>query len=121
MKNYSFENLEAWKEARNSFIKIYNLTSAFPNEEKYNITSQIRRSSFSVCCNISEGTSRISSKEKSRFLEIAYGSLMETLNGIIIANELNLINTDQYQDVRNDIELVSSKLNGLNNYFKKNP
>ena len=119
MKIFSFENLEVWKDAKTMFMAINGLTASFPSEEKYNITSQIRRSSFSVCCNIAEGSSRWSEKEKSRYLEIAFGSLMETLNSLIIANEMNLIPEASYLDMRNQVEMIANKINALNSYFKQ--
>ena len=100
------------------FLKINEVTESFPSTEKYNITSQIRRSSFSVCCNLAEGSARWTDKEKSRYLEIAFGSLMETLNSLIISFELNLISEESYLDLRVKIEMIANKINALNKHFK---
>lgn len=118
MKKFSFENLEVWKDAKNVFLSINQLTETFPSNEKFNITSQIRRSAFSVCCNLAEGSARWTEKEKSRYLEIAFGSLMETLNSLIISFELNLISEESYNDLRTKIEMIANKINALNNHFK---
>ena len=87
MKEFSFEKLDVWKHAKDFVVKIYQLTEVYPNDEKFGLISQIRRASLSVTNNISEGTSRWSSKEKIRFIEIAFSSLMEVLNCFIISKE----------------------------------
>lgn len=118
MKTFSFENLEVWKDFKQMFLKVNEVTESFPSTEKYNITSQIRRSSFSVCCNLAEGSARWTDKEKSRYLEIAFGSLMETLNSLIISFELNLISEESYLDLREKLEMIGNKINALNKHFK---
>lgn len=84
------------------------------------LISQVRRASLSVTNNISEGTSRWTSKEKIRFIEISFSSLMEVLNCLIISKELSLIEDHIFLELRFDIEKISNKLNALANYYKKN-
>ena len=91
MKEYSFEKLEVWNDTKNFVVKIYRQTEEYPNDEKFGLISQIRRASLSVSNNIAEGTSRWTNKEKIRFIEIAFSSLMEVLNCLVISKELNLI------------------------------
>jgi len=119
MKEFSFEKLDVWKDAKDFVVKIYQLTEVYPNDEKFGLISQIRRASLSVTNNISEGTSRCSSKEKIRFIEIAFSSLMEVLNCLIISKELNLIDEKIFLELRLDIGKISNKLNSLASYFKK--
>jgi four helix bundle protein len=119
MKEFSFEKLDVWKDAKDFVVKIYQLTEVYPNDEKFGLISQIRRASLSVTNNISEGTSRWSSKEKIRFIEIAFSSLMEVLNCLIISKELNLIDEKIFLELRLDIGKISNKLNSLASYFKK--
>ena len=119
MKEFSFEKLDVWKDAKDFVVKIYQLTEVYPNDEKFGLISQIRRASLSVTNNISEGTSRWSSKEKIRFIEIAFSSLMEVLNCFIISKELNLIDEKIFLELRLDIGKISNKLNSLASYFKK--
>ena len=120
MKIYSFEKLEVWQDSKKMYLKIFEITKKFPESEKYNMISQSRRSSFSVTCNIAEGTSRWTNKEKSRYMEIAFSSLMETLNGLIIAFEMSLISEELYLQMRNEIDMIANKLNSLNSHFKNN-
>ena len=119
MKEFSFEKLDVWKDAKDFVVKIYQLTEVYPNDEKFGLISQIRTASLSVTNNISEGTSRWSSKEKIRFIEIAFSSLLEVLNCLIISKELNLIDEKIFLELRLDIGKISNKLNSLESYFKK--
>lgn len=85
MKQFSFEKLEVWQLARKLTKEIYELTSSFPKSEHFNMVSQIRRAATSITCNIAEGSGRISGKDKARFTEIAYSSLIEVLSLLIVA------------------------------------
>jgi four helix bundle protein len=119
MKEFSFEKLDVWKDAKDFVVKIYRLTEVYPNDEKFGLVHQIRRASLSLTNNIAEGTSRRTNKEKIRFIEIAFSSLMEVLNCLIISKELNLIEENIFLELRTDVEKISNKLNALANYFKK--
>ncbi|MGL5920481.1 MAG: four helix bundle protein [Bacteroidales bacterium] len=68
---YSFERLDVFQESRALAKDIYILTARFPSDEKYGLTSQVKRASISVVSNIAEGSGRNSPKEQMRFLEIA--------------------------------------------------
>ncbi|HOY21037.1 MAG TPA: four helix bundle protein [Haliscomenobacter sp.] len=110
---YGFEKLKVWQNSIALVKTIYCCTRNFPNEEKFGITSQIRRSSLSVPTNISEGVSRKTPKDQAHFTTIAYSSLTETLNLLIIAKELSLMNEDDYARCRKQVEEVSFLLNNL--------
>ena len=112
---YSFEKLLVWQKSIDLAKIIYTITSKFPKEEAYGLSSQIRRAVVSISSNIAEGYVKYSAKEQVRFTEIAYGSLMEVLNQIIIAKEIEYINEDNYLKVRNDVEEISRMLNALRN------
>ena len=113
LKTYSFETLDVWKEARKLVLKIYQLTSRFPPEEKFGLVSQMRRAVVSVSTNTAEGSSRESLKDQARFSEIAYGSLMELLNESILSFDLTYLSEIELIDIRHDIDSISSKLTGL--------
>ena len=83
--------LEVWKEAVELTVEVYELTKAFPKEEIYGLTSQIRRAVVSVPSNIAEGCARKSATETIHFLYIAIGSLAEVETQIIISNRLGYI------------------------------
>jgi len=116
MFTYSFEKLDVWQKARVLNSNIYLLTRSFPKDETYGLVQQIRRASVSISSNIAEGTSRRSYKEKARFSNIAYASLMEVLSQIILALDLGYINKNEYQNLRPLIEEIGNKLNSLRNY-----
>ena len=119
MREFSFERLIAWQESRKLNLSIYNLTKSFPTEERYGITSQMRRASISVSSNLVEGNSRYTSKEKARFFEISYGSLMELMNQIILSLDLGYLQDENYKVVREDIEKVASLIEGIRKFHIK--
>jgi len=110
---FSFERLNVWKKARELVIKIYACTKKFPTEERFGLTSQLQRAAVSVASNLAEGTSRSSFKEKLRFTEIAYGSLMETYCQLMIAKDLNYIVTEDLDNVLPLINEIAKMLNAL--------
>ena len=117
MKNYSFEKLEVYIEAR-AFVKtIYDLSAQFHDAERYALTDQIHRAVVSITSNIAEGTSRSSSKDKAHFIEMAYGSLMEVVSQLQIAMDLGYITQEQYEALQPNIEQISYKLYALRRSF----
>ncbi len=116
---YSFEKLEVWKEARIFVTEMYKLTSLFPSSEKYGLITQIQRATVSIASNIAEGTSRFSDKEKIRFVEIAYGSVMEVYCQLCIALDLDFINNNQFNIMKCRLESISAKLNALKRAYSK--
>ena len=113
MYQYSFEKLEVWQDARALVKSVYGLTSRFPSKETYGLSSQIQRAVVSVASNIAEGMGRNTEKEQVRFLEIAYGSLMETCCQLYLALDLEYIAQNELNNLRTDIDKVSNKINAL--------
>jgi four helix bundle protein len=113
MRAYYFEKLDVWQKGRLLIKSIYKISQKLPNEEKFGIISQIRRAAISINCNIAEGVSRQTGKEQARFTEIAYGSLMEVLNLLILSQDLLFISDEEVIQLRPLIEEISNKLNSL--------
>lgn len=113
---FAFENLEVWSDAKDFIIKVYFVTKEFPRTEDFGLTSQIRRASISICSNIAEGTSRISTKDQAHFSQIAYASLMECLCQLILARDLGYLDSNQLELLRVEAEKISNKLNALRKY-----
>lgn len=113
LKTYSFENLLVWQKSRALTKEIYKLTSTFPKEEAFGITSQMRRCSISIPSNLAEGSSRRTNKDKARFTEIAFGSGLELLNQLIIALDLNYIEESKYLEIRIKLQEVTFLLDAL--------
>ncbi|ULC58500.1 four helix bundle protein [Flaviramulus sp. BrNp1-15] len=110
---FSFEKLNVWIDSKELVKLIYLITKEFPSEEKYGLTNQLRRASISIASNLAEGTSRNTNKDKAHFTTLSFSSLMEVLNQIIIAKELDFLNEENYQIIRLEIEKISNKLNAL--------
>jgi len=115
---YNFEKLEVWKQARLFVVDIYTLTRKYPAEEKFGLCSQMQRASVSIILNITEGTSRFSDKEKIRFTEIAYTSLMEVLTQLYVSIDLEYISQSQLDALKVKIDLIAIQLNGLVKSYK---
>lgn len=116
MYTYSFEKLEVWIESKNFAKTVYLITSKFPDNEKFGLTSQLRRSSVSISSNIAEGSARKSYKDKAHFTTIAFGSAVEVLNQLIIAFEIGFLSEQDYNQSRASLESITNKLNALRNY-----
>jgi four helix bundle protein len=110
MYQHSFEKLNVCQDSLGLIERIYQETKTFPEDEKFGLVSQIRRASISICSNIAEGTSRISTKDKSHFLTMAFSSTMELLSQLIISNRLHFLNDNVYMELRELTMKVSNKL-----------
>ncbi|MFD2567896.1 four helix bundle protein [Pseudotenacibaculum haliotis] len=113
MKIYSFEKLNVWKQSLELVKMIYDITKRFPQEEKFGLSSQIRRASVSIASNLAEGTSRSTKKDKAYFTTVSFSSAMEVLNQIIISKELRYISNDEYLKLRKHLEVITTMLNSL--------
>ena len=116
---YNFEKLEIWNLAIKLSVNIYRLTNNFPKEEKFGITNQLRRASYSISANIAEGTSRFGEKDKARFIQIAFGSAVEVLNFLILSTELGFMNNENLEKLRKDISELTNKLNSFHKSILK--
>ena len=110
---YGFEKLQVWQSSILLANEIYKLTEGFPQKEVFGLTSQISRSITSVSANISEGSARLSQRDRARFYQIAFSSLMETLNHLILAKTLDYVDQELYEHTRRQIDHLAAPLNGL--------
>ena len=118
---FGFENLAAYQRALDLVDKVYDLMKGFPSEEKFALCDQLRRAVVSVPSNIAEGLGRMSGKERVRFIEISYGSLMEVYCQLTIAKRRNYITEDQFRDLAEIIESIAKPLSGLRKSLNPNP
>jgi four helix bundle protein len=93
----SFRNLKVWERAHALTLDVYKSTKPFPREETYGLTSQMRRSAVSIGANIAEGTCRNGDADFARFLQMAAGSASELEYHLILAHDLELLKTIEYQ------------------------
>ena len=118
--DFSFEGLRVYQAARQLVKDVYVLVNKLPAIENFALSSQIRRAIVSVKANIAEGSGRNSFKEKSHFIEIAYGSLMEAFSQLQIAQDLGYITEEDIDTIRPSFINVAKMLSGLKNYFDNN-
>lgn len=96
---HKVEDLKIWQKSIQLTKAIYLLISELPSDEKFGLTSQIKRSAISIPSNIAEGAGRNSQKEFKHFLSIANGSAYELQTQLILVIELDLINKDKVQPI----------------------
>lgn len=106
------KDLDVWKKSIEFVSEIYQVTSSFPKEELYGLTSQIRRAAISIPSNISEGAARNHKKEFKQFLYISLSSCSEIETQIIIARNLGYIKLSQ-NNILSKLEIISKMLQGL--------
>jgi four helix bundle protein len=92
-----FRNLKVWEKAHALTLDIYKSSRAFPREEIYGLTSQMRRASVSIGANIAEGTCRRGDADFARFLQIAMGSASELEYHLLLARDLEILNMLDYR------------------------
>ena len=116
---FAFENLRVYEETRTFVKEIYLLQNRFPKEEKYALGDQVRRAASSILFNIAEGSGRVSLKEKIHFIEISYGSLMESFSEIQTAQDLGYIKEDEVEAIRPRFIAVAKMLSGLKSSYER--
>jgi four helix bundle protein len=110
---FNFEKLEVWQKAIDFADVVYNETRAFPAEERFGLTNQVRRAAVSISSNIAEGSSRSSKNDFARFTEIAAGSLFEAVSQAFIARNQGFLGENEFQKIYADAEEMSRMLSGL--------
>ena len=109
----SYRDLIAWQKAIEVVTEIYKATKAFPSEERYGLTNQLRRAAVSVPSNIAEGQAHFSAKEFYRFLSTARGSLVEVETQLEIARNLSYLSREQSTVLLKSVAELGRILNGL--------
>lgn len=96
---HQFEKLKIWQKSMDLVVDVYKNTESFPAEEKYGLTSQMRRSAVSIPSNIAEGSGRNSNQQFAYFLGIASGSTSELITQTFLSERLQLISTDSMRHI----------------------
>ena len=96
---HNYKQLKIWQKSIDLVVDVYKATAEFPKEEKYGLTSQMRRSAVSVPSNIAEGAGRNSDKEFNHFLAIAHGSSYELETQVIVSERLQLLSKELCDDL----------------------
>jgi four helix bundle protein len=109
----TYKDLEAWQCAMALVLEVYRSTANFPREERFGLTSQLRRAAVSVASNVGEGKGRFSDRELSQFLAVARGSVFEIETQVAIAFDLGFLSESQTQKLSKRCGEVGRLLNGL--------
>jgi four helix bundle protein len=113
MRNY--KDLVVWEKAHRLTLAVYKNTRSFPNDERFGLTSQIRRASASIAANLAEGCGRRSDGEMGRFIQIAMGSGAELSYHLLLARDLGLLEAKIYQDLDCDLGAIMRMMSALSN------
>jgi four helix bundle protein len=113
---HNLKELKIWHKAINLATEVYRLTVDFPKEEKYGLTSQIRRAAISIPSKIAEGAGRNTNKEFNHFLGISNGSAYELQTQLIISKNLDLVDT-RVELVLDQIDQIQKMIYSLQNKF----
>ena len=119
MNEYSFENLEVYKAAREYRKKIYRLSRTLPKEEQYNLVLQMRKPGLSITNNIAEGHGRYYYQENIQFLRISRGSLEEIIDDLNACLDESYADKDYLEGLKDEGYALLKKLNGYMKYLRE--
>lgn len=108
-----FRKILVWEKSHKLTLQLYKITSSFPKDELYGLTSQIRRAVASIPANIAEGCGRNTQTELARFIHIASGSASELEYHLILAHDLGYIESSIYPELNESINEIKRMLNGF--------
>lgn len=112
-----FRRLKIWADAQDLTEAIYRSTATFPGDERYGLTSQMRRAANSIAANIAEGCGRLGDREFARFLRIAAGSAAEVESHIVQSRRLNFLKPDDAERLLKGTVSLRRRLYRLHNYL----
>jgi len=118
---HNFKNLKVWQKAVELAVLVYEVTKSFPTEEKFGITSQMRRSSVSTSSNIAEGSARNSSKAFCNCLDISLGESFELETQLIIAFRTGILPEEKFSLLSLEISELQKMVIGFKNTVEANP
>jgi four helix bundle protein len=113
----NFRQLDVWKKAHDLTLEIYRLTSTFPSNERFGLTSQLQRASASIGANLAEGFGRDTDADFKRFVHMASGSACEVEYHLLLAHDLKLIDDPTHETLNATINEVKRMLHGLVKYL----
>ena len=108
-----FTELKVWRRSHELVLEVYRLSHRFPDDERFGVTSQLRRAAASVPSNIAEGSKRRHPRDYARFLNIAEASLSETEYLLILCNDLGYVAQETGEPLRREVDEISRMLNTL--------
>ena len=115
-----YRNLKVWQRSHQCTLEVYHVTNQFPTDERFGLTSQMRRSAASVPSNIAEGSARNSDADFSRFVHISMGSAAELDYQLLLAHDLNFVELSEYKKLANELSEIRRMLYAFNQTLKAN-
>jgi four helix bundle protein len=115
---YKHQQLDVWQESRRFVVRIYELTRAFPQDERFGLTSQLRRAAVSIPSNIAEGAGRGTKRYLTQFVGMAAGSASEVETQLQIARDLGLGNADDIDAAIPEVQRIRKMLWGLKEHYE---
>ena len=112
------EKLDVWKKSVEFTVEVYKVTDRFPKDERFGLTSQIRRASVSIAAHIAEGAGRKSDREFLNFLSISQGSASEVETELLIASKLDYLSEENYQVLMRGLDEIGRMITGLSSYVR---
>ena len=113
------EKLDVWKMSIEMVTAVYEVTKAFPADERFGLVSQIRRAGISIPANIAEGAARQSDKEFCRFLSIAQGSTSELETELLIAKNLGYLSSEDHEQIHEEVNVIARMIVGLSKTVRR--
>jgi four helix bundle protein len=113
------EKLDVWKKSIDFVVAIYKATEDFPKDEKFGLTSQLRRAAVSIPANIAEGAGRRSDREFAYFLSNSQGSASEVDTELLIAYRLDYLLIDKFSELRSSLDEIGRMLTGLSQHVQQ--
>jgi len=113
MIRHNFRKLDVWWKARNLIKEIYVITQKLPENEKYGLTSQIRRAAISIPSNIAEGCGRGTDNQLANFFKIAHGSACELETQLLLSGDLEFISELKVNELINNIHEIQKMILSL--------
>ena len=117
--SFRFEKLEVWHKSIAFADCVCLITRGFPDSERFGLVTQMRRAAVSISSNIAEGSGRGSDKDFARFLEISYGSLMETISQTHIAKRQEFVKQEVFNEIHILADELTRMLSGLRNSLQE--
>ncbi|QDH78455.1 four helix bundle protein [Echinicola soli] len=116
---HNFKELKVWQKSVDYAIKIYQMTQGFPQEEKFGLTSQMRRAGVSIPSNIAEGCTKTSYKSFANSLEISLGESFELETQLEISKRIGLVTEDMNEEIQSDLSEIQRMIIGLKSTLTK--
>tara|TARA_R110002049_G_scaffold2750_6_gene22057 strand:- start:17488 stop:17853 length:366 start_codon:yes stop_codon:yes gene_type:complete len=108
-----FRELKVWEKSHRLALRVYQQTKGFPSDERFGLTSQIRRATASVPTNLAEGCGRRTDKDLAHFCDIAMGSASESEYQLLLARDLGYIDKAEHREIEDELLEVKKMLNGF--------